>query len=106
MVFGDVGFWMRFCCWHDDLRPQEAASCGNQLGYSDEVVADQVEEEVAKHAIAASVLGLAHCPVLLAPAEDAFDHGSACLRHAVTSVPGRSPIDGALTPFGIAVVEL
>src|ERR1700760_1401636 len=104
MVFGDVGFWKRFCCWHDDLRPQEAASCGNQLGYSDEVVADQVEEEVAKHAIAASVLGLAHCPVLLAPAEDAFDHGSACLRQALTNLAGGLPPPGGPAPLWVSLV--
>lgn len=54
-----------------------AASCGDQPGYPDEVVGDQVEQEVGGDAGWASMFVLAHGSVLLAPPEDAFDHGPA-----------------------------
>ena len=41
------------------------------------------------------MLGLAHRPVLLAVAEDAFDHRAAALRHAIALMPCGAPVDGA-----------
>src|ERR1700736_6053614 len=53
------------------------------------------------------MFGLAHRAVLLAPAEDAFDHRPAGLRHAIAFVPRGASVDGALTTLagcGDAVV--
>ena len=47
----------------------------------------------------AAMFGLAHRAVLLAPTEDAFDHGAARLRHAVALVPRGASVDGALAAF-------
>ena len=80
--------------------------CGKQFGKADQIIGDQVEHEVGGHASDAAMFGFAHGAVLLAPAEDAFDHGPTRLRHSVTGVPGGSPIDGALAPVGIAAVVL
>ena len=85
---------------------RSAASCGDQLGYPDEIVGDQVEQEVASDPGGTSMFGLAHCPVLLAPTEDAFDHGTTCLRHAVAVVPGGSSVDSALASVRIGDVVL
>ena len=41
------------------------------------------------------MFGLAHGAVLLAPAEDAFDHRTARLRHAIAIVPRGAGVDGA-----------
>src|ERR1700680_2423239 len=43
------------------------------------------------------MFGLAHRAVLLAPAEDAFDHRPAGLRYAIAFVPRGASVDGALT---------
>ena len=40
------------------------------------------------------MLGLAHGSALLAPAEDAFDHRAARLRHAIALVARRTFVDG------------
>src|ERR1700738_377005 len=53
------------------------------------------------------MFGLAHRAVLLAPAEDAFDHRPARLRHAIAFVPRGACVDGALATLagcGDAVV--
>src|ERR1700735_4604181 len=53
------------------------------------------------------MLGLAHRAVLLAPAEDAFDHRPTRLRHAIAFVPCGASVDGAPTTLagcGDAVV--
>ena len=53
------------------------------------------------------MFGLTHRTVLLAPAEDAFDHRATRLRHAIAFVPGGAFIDGAATAlagFGRAIV--
>src|ERR1700721_2752642 len=53
------------------------------------------------------MFGLAHRAVLLAPAEDAFDHRSTRLRHAIAFVPRGASVDGAPTTLagcGDAVV--
>jgi hypothetical protein len=44
----------------------------------------------------ATVFGLAHCTELLAPAEDAFGHRPARLRHAIAFMPRGPSVDGAL----------
>src|SRR5712671_5906752 len=53
------------------------------------------------------MFGLAHRAVLLASAEDAFDHRSTRLRHAIAFVPRGASVDGAPTTLagcGDAVV--
>ena len=50
---------------------------GKQFGNADQVIGDQIEQEVGGDASDAAMLGLAHGAMLLAPAEDALDHGSA-----------------------------
>src|SRR6266481_6435143 len=53
------------------------------------------------------MFGLAHRAVLLAPAEDAFDHRPTRLRHAIAFVPRGASVDGAPTTLagcGDAVV--
>src|SRR5664280_834847 len=53
------------------------------------------------------MLGFAHRAVLLAPTEDAFDHGAARLRHAIALMPRGAFVDGAATAlagFGRAIV--
>jgi hypothetical protein len=42
---------------------------------------------------------LAHRAVLLAPTENAFDHGAARLRHAIAFVPRGAFVDSALAIF-------
>ena len=79
----------------------------NQFGNADEVVSDQIEHEVGGDAKDAAMLGLAHRAVLLAPAEDAFDHRAARLRHAIALVPRGACVDGAFPPpagLGWAIV--
>ena len=44
----------------------------DQSGDADQIVGDQVEQEIGSNGGDAAVLGLAHCTVLFAPAEDAF----------------------------------
>src|SRR5215475_11502018 len=44
---------------------------------------------------ASAVLGLTHCTVLFAPAEDAFGHRPARLRDAIALVPRGASVDGA-----------
>ena len=45
--------------------------------YPDEIVGNQIEQKVGRDASGASMFGLAHGSVLLAPPEDAFGHGTA-----------------------------
>src|SRR4029077_8815604 len=66
-----------------------------QFRDADQIVGDQVEQEVGSDAGDAAMFGLAHRPVLLAPAEDAFDHGPARLRHAIAFMPRGAGVDGA-----------
>jgi len=70
--------------------------CSEQFGNADEVVGDQVEQEIGADACDPAMLGLAQGAVLLAPAENAFDHFAARLRHAVAFMPGGATIDSAL----------
>src|SRR5262245_30557274 len=51
---------------------------------------DQVEQEIGSDASDAAMLGVAHCTVLFAPAEDAFGHRPARLRDAVALAPPSS----------------
>lgn len=46
----------------------------HQLGNADQVVGDQIEQEVGGDATDATMFGLAHGAMLLAPAEDALGH--------------------------------
>jgi hypothetical protein len=45
------------------------------------------------------MFGLAHRTVLLAPTEDAFDHGAARLLHSIAFVSCGAFVDGALATF-------
>jgi len=56
---------------------QSPGSGGDELWNADEIVGDEIEHEVSADGGDAAVLGLAHGSVLLAPAEDALDHGAA-----------------------------
>jgi hypothetical protein len=47
---------------------------GEQFGNADQVIGDQIEQEVDGNASDATMFGLAHGPMLLAPSEDALDH--------------------------------
>jgi hypothetical protein len=67
----------------------------DQFGDAGQVVGDQIEQEVGSDSGDAAMLGLAHRAVLLAPAEDAFGHRPAGLRHAVALVPRGASVDGA-----------
>ena len=47
---------------------------GKQFWNADQVVGDQIEQEVGGNASDATMFGLAHGAMLLAPSEDALDH--------------------------------
>lgn len=47
---------------------------GKQFGNADQVVGDQIEQEVGGDPSNATMFGLAHGAMLLAPSEDALDH--------------------------------
>ena len=49
----------------------------DKFGDADQIVGDQVEQEIGSNGGDAAVLGLTHCTVLFAPAEDAFVDGAA-----------------------------
>src|SRR6516162_2095547 len=65
----------------------------DQFGDADQIVGDQVEQEIGSNSGDAAMLGLAHCTVLFAPAEDAFGHRPARLRDAVALVPRGASVD-------------
>ena len=69
--------------------------CRDQFGDSDQVVGDQIEQEIDGDGSNAAVFGLAHRAMLLAPAEDAFGHRPARLRHAIAFMPRGPSVDGA-----------
>ena len=46
---------------------------GKQFGNADQVIGDQIEQEVGGDASDATMFGLAHGAMLLAPSEDALD---------------------------------
>ncbi|MGY4306190.1 hypothetical protein ACVIJ6_003433 [Bradyrhizobium sp. USDA 4369] len=79
------------------ISAPDVASCANQLEHPDDVGADQLEEDIARHGVATPVLSVVHGAVLL-------DHGRTCTGHSVASMPSRSPSYGAMLPFGITVV--
>ena len=68
----------------------------DKFGDADQIVGDQVEQEIGSNGGDTAVLGLAHCTVLFAPAEDAFGHRPARLRHAIALVPRGASVEGAL----------
>jgi len=97
-----------FCIW---VTPADAVGetislCGDQLRNAGQVVGDQIEHEVSSDACDAAMFGLAHGAMLLAPAEDAFDHRPARLRHSIAVVPCGAPIDGALAITSPSAVVL
>src|SRR5258708_8761687 len=77
---------------------RSTGSGGDELGNADEIVGDEVEHEVGAGGGGATMLGLAHGAVQLAPAADALGHGPARLGDAVAHVPGGALVDGAGTP--------
>ena len=64
----------------------DSASGGDELGDAHEIVGDEIEHEVGSDGCRASMFSLAHCAVLLAPAEDAFGHFAAGLGDLVADV--------------------
>ena len=80
---------------------------GKQFGNADQVIGDQIEQEVGGDASDATMFGLAHGAMLLAPSENALDHRPSRLRHAIALMPGGSFIDGTgagLARFGDGLV--
>ena len=80
---------------------------GHQFGDADQVIGDQIEQEVGGDASDATMFGLAHGAMLLAPSENALDHRPSRLRHAIALMPGGSFIDGTgagLAGFGDGLV--
>ena len=65
------------------MYPDAGWLSGKQFWNADQVIGDQIEQEVGGDASNATMFGLAHGTVLLAPTEDALDHCPARLRHAV-----------------------
>ncbi len=60
---------------------------GAQLRNPDQVIGDQIEQEISGDSSDAATPGLAHRrAVLLAPAEDAFDHRPPRLRHPAAAM--------------------
>jgi hypothetical protein len=99
----------------DELRRIAEASSGlygvrlggNQFRDSDQAVGDEIQQKCSGDTSNAAVLGLAHCAMLFAPAEDTFDHLSSLLRLVITPMPRRAAIDRASSPlagFGRALV--
>jgi hypothetical protein len=79
---------------------------GKQFGNADQVIGDQIEQD-GGDASDATMFGLAHGAMLLAPSENALDHRPARLRHAVPRMPRGSFVDGAvavLASFGDGLV--
>lgn len=64
------------------VRGSFAGRAGASFGNGDQVVGDQVEHEIGCNAADDAMFCFAHCAMLLAPTEDAFDHRPARLRHA------------------------
>src|SRR5258707_14118455 len=77
---------------------RSTGSGGDELGNADEIVGDEVEHEVGADGGEATMIGLAHGAVQLAPAEDALGHGPARLEDAVVDVPGGALVVGAGAP--------
>ena len=77
----------------------DSASGGDELGDAHEIVGDEIEHEVGSDGCRASMFSLAHCAVLLAPAEDAFGHFAAGLGDLVADVAGRARIDRTPAPL-------
>ena len=71
------------------------ASYRHQFRDAYQIVGNQVEHEIGADAGNAAVLGLAHGAVLLAPAEDAFNHFAPCLRFQITVMARRSAVPSA-----------
>jgi len=97
---GEVLVWLggvagRFARRADGLGP----SGGDELGDADQIIGDEIEQEAGGDTGDAAVLGLAHGAVLLAPAEDAFDHRAPPLRQAVARVACGALVDSAMAPF-------
>jgi hypothetical protein len=73
----------------------------NQFRNADQIVGDQIEHEVGGDAADTAMFSLAHRTVLLAPTEDAFDHGAARLRHSIAFILRGAFVDGALATFAV-----
>ena len=73
----------------------ESGLCRNEPRNADQVIGDEIEDEIGADPKNAAMLGLAHCAIFFAPAEDAPDHLASRLRHAVARVPCGAGVDGA-----------
>ena len=94
-------------CLARSLVRTTACLSGDQFGNADQIVGDQVKYEVGGNTTDAAMLCFAHRAMLLTPAEHAFDHRPARLRHAISLVARGPLVDGASTVpagFGDAVV--
>ena len=65
------------------MHPDAGWLRGKQFWNADQVIGDQIEQEVGGDARDATMFGLAHSAMLLAPSENALDHRPARLRHAI-----------------------
>jgi hypothetical protein len=65
--------------WGDLLVVSSCRLGRQQFRNADQVVGDQIEHEIGSDLGYAAMFGLAHRAVLLAPAEDAFNHRPARL---------------------------
>ena len=67
-----------------------------QFRHTDEVVADQIEQNVGGDAGQTPVFRLAQGAVRLAPSEPTLDHFACARRERVALVPGGSSVEGCL----------
>ena len=77
---GGVGCNFPVWCW---VCPDAGWLSGKQFGNADQVIGDQIKQEVGGDASDATMFGLAHGAMLLAPSENALDHRPARLRHSL-----------------------
>src|SRR3982751_6326629 len=84
------------CSARRRVTPVRGWLSGKQFGNADQVVGDQIEQEVGGDPSDATMFGLAHGAMLLAPPEDALDHRPARLRHGISPMPRGSFVDGAV----------
>src|SRR5580698_7298802 len=97
--FWFLGGVQAICFWPVTEVSAGDLSGGDQLGYSDQIVSDEIEDEVAADSLDSAMFGFAHRAVLLAPTEDAFDHCPASLGNCVTGMARRTCVDRACAPL-------
>ena len=75
------------------------ALSGDQPGYSDQIIGDEIGLEDGADAGDSSLFRSSQAAVLLAPAEDAFDHLAPGLRLGVAGMAGGARVDGVACPL-------